>query len=270
MVHDFLHATFGRTGIPVFRLGLSATYRPGRAVIHQALDAGVNFFFCYGFDGQMIKTLRELSARQRERYVVATGAYNLLVGHFDLRRTLEKRLRQLRTDYLDVYLYLGVMKPAHFPRALRDQMAQLRAEGKVRAIGMSCHDRQFVGALAEEGVLDALMVRYNPAHPGAEQDIFPHLATHQPGVISYTATRWRRMLRRPKGWTGGERVPTAGDCYRFVLGSPHVDVCLTAPSNAQQFAENLKAVQAGPLATEDAAYLRSFGAAVRATAGWFM
>jgi predicted aldo/keto reductase-like oxidoreductase len=126
VLHDFLHSTFGQSGIPVFRLGMSASYRPGRDAVHKALDAGVNFFFCYGFDGQMVKTLRELSATQRERYVVATGVYNLLVGHTDIRRTLEKRLRQLRTDYLDVFLFLGVTKPKHFPEKAHEEMIRLR------------------------------------------------------------------------------------------------------------------------------------------------
>jgi aryl-alcohol dehydrogenase-like predicted oxidoreductase len=270
MTHDFLHSTFGRTGIPLFRLGMSATYRPGRDAVHKALDAGVNFFFCYGFDTHMTRTLRELSATQRQRYVVATGAYNLLICHTDIRRTLEKRLRQLRTDYLDVFLFLGVKKPKHFPARVREEMTRLRDAGKVRAIGMSCHDRQFAGRLAAEGALDAFMIRYNAAHRGAEQDIFPHLAAHQPGVISYTATRWRFLLRRPKGWPKDGRVPTAGECYRFVLSNPHVDVCLTAPSNAEHLEANLAAVRAGPLSDADMAFMRDFGDAVHRTAGWFM
>ena len=55
------------------------------------------------------------------------------------------------------------------------------------------------------------MIRYNAAHRGAEQDIFPHLAAHDPGVVSYTATRWSYLLRRPKGWPKDGRVPTAAD-----------------------------------------------------------
>jgi hypothetical protein len=28
-------------------------------------------------------------------------------------------------------------------------------------------------------------------------------------------TRWTALLRRPRGWPKNERVPTAGECYRF-------------------------------------------------------
>ena len=270
MDSDFLHSTLGRTGIRVHRLGLSATYRPGKDVVYKALDEGLNYFFCYGFDNQMIKVLREAFKRDRERYVVATGAYNLLVGHFDVRRTLEKRLRQLQTDYIDVFLLLGVTKPTHFPERLQDEFRRLREDGRVRAVGMSCHDCVFAGQMAAAGALDVLMIRYNAAHRGAEQEIFPHLVAHDSGLVSYTATRWRYLLRRPKGWPKDGRVPTAGECYRFVLSNPHVHVCMTAPSNAQHLADNLAAVRQGPLSEADMGFMREFGDAVHAMGKWFM
>jgi hypothetical protein len=36
MDSDFLHAPLGKLGTPVCRVGLSATYRPGREAIHKA------------------------------------------------------------------------------------------------------------------------------------------------------------------------------------------------------------------------------------------
>jgi aryl-alcohol dehydrogenase-like predicted oxidoreductase len=270
MDSDFLHSTLGRTGLRVHRLGLSATYRPGKDVVYKALDEGLNYFFCYGFDNQMIKVLRDAFKRERQRYVVATGGYNLLVGHFDLRRTLEKRLRQLQTDYIDVFLFLGVTKPKHFPDRLQDELRRLREDGRVRAVGMSCHDRVFAGRLAASGSLDVLMIRYNAAHRGAEADIFPRLGVHDPGLVSYTATRWGHLLRRPRGRPKDGRIPTAGECYRFVLSNPQVDVCMTAPSNARHLAENLAAVRQGPLPDADMVFMREFGDAVHALGKWFM
>jgi aryl-alcohol dehydrogenase-like predicted oxidoreductase len=230
----------------VHRLGLSGTYRPGKKAIFRALDEGINVFFAYGIDLQMLDALRDALPSRREQIVVVTGAYNLIWTGTDVRKTLENRLRKLRTDYLDALLFLGVMKEEQFPQHVRDELVRLREEGKVHRIGLSTHDRKLAGKLAAEGIFDAFMVRYNAAHRGAETDVFPHLAAHDPAVISYTATRWRYMMRRPKGWDKTERVPTAGDAYRFVLSNPHVDVCLTAPSNLSQLEENLAAVRRGP------------------------
>jgi aryl-alcohol dehydrogenase-like predicted oxidoreductase len=270
MDQDFTHTTFGRKGWPVHRLGLSATYRPGKAAVYKALDEGINFFFCFGIDTQMIRVLREVLKSQRERYVVATGAYNYIWWHQNLRRALEKRLRQLRTDYVDVFLFLGVMRRKEFPGALQEELCRLREDGRARSVGISTHDRKFAGELAAQGALDALMVRYNAAHRGAEQDIFPHLKGSNPGVINHTATRWTYLLRRPRGWPSDGHVPDAGLCYRFVLSNPHVHVCLTAPRSVRELEENLAALRQGPLDQEEMLFMQKFGDAVHHTKKWFL
>jgi aryl-alcohol dehydrogenase-like predicted oxidoreductase len=267
---DFTHTLLGNTGMRVHRLGLSATYRPGKKTIYWALDAGLNYFFFFGLDTQMISVLRDVVKHKRENYVVATGAYNFIWGHSNLRRTLEKRLRQLRTDYIDVFLFLGVTKEKHFTQKVREELYRLREEGKVRAVGISTHNRKFAGKLADQGALDVIMMRYNAAHRGAEQEIFPYVRKHNPGVVSFTATRWRYLTRRPRNWPKDAPIPTAGMSYRFVLSNPHVHVCMTAPSNLKQFEENLEALNQGPLTEQEMEFMKRFGDAVHHRKKWFM
>jgi aryl-alcohol dehydrogenase-like predicted oxidoreductase len=102
------------------------------------------------------------------------------------------------------------------------------------------------------------MVRYNAAHTGAEQDIFPRLAKRKPAIIAYTATRWRGLLKRPKNWSGP--VMTASDCYRFCLSNPNVDIVLTGPKNRRQLQENLiDLCEKGPLSEEEIGWIREYG-----------
>jgi aryl-alcohol dehydrogenase-like predicted oxidoreductase len=167
-------------------------------------------------------------------------------------------------------MFLGVMKPEQLPESVLAEMVRFREEGKVRAIGISTHDRKLAGRLAANGALDLLMIRYNAAHRGAETDIFPHLEAHDPGIVSYTATRWSFLLRRTRGWPRERPIPTAGLAYRFVLSNPHVDVVLTAPTNAAQLRENLAAIEKGPLTAEEMTLMREYGDAVHAQRQWFM
>ncbi len=270
MAEEFLRTTLGNTGLKVHRLGLSASYFPGKKTIYKAVDMGLNFFFGFGIDLQMTRVMRDVLHRDRSQFVLATGAYNLIWGYPDLRRTLEKRLRQFGTDYIDIFMFLGVMKEKEFPIQAREDLYKLREEGKIGFVGMSCHDRKFAGQLAAEGALDTLMIRYNAAHRGAEKDIFPHLQQHNPGIISYTATRWTYLLRRPRLWPKSEKLPSAGDCYRFVLSNQNVHVCLTAPRNLRQLEENVKELQAGPLVEDEREFMCSFGDAVYQSNKWFM
>ena len=268
---DLLKQTpLGATGVNVSRLGLSASYRPGIKAIHLAIDEGINFFFGYGFDTQLVKGLRTAFKGDREKFMLATGAYNLIIGYPNLRRTLEKRLRQFSTEYIDTFMFLGVMKEKEFPPKVLEELVRFKEEGKVKSIGISCHNRAFLGKLAAEGTLDVLMLRYNAAHRGAERDVFPYLEAHNTGIVSYTATRWTELMRRPKNWPKGGLIPDAGMAYRFVLSNPHVHVCLTAPTNEKQLRENLAALRRGPLNEEEMHFMRQFGAAVYSNRKWFM
>jgi hypothetical protein len=105
------------------------------------------------------------------------------------------------------------------------------------------------------------MVRYNAAHPGAEQDIFPHLSDGAPGVTTYTGTCWGKLLD-PKRMPAGDQPMTAADCYRFALSSPHVNLCITGPKDDAQMEHALTALEAGPLSEDETRRIRRIGAHV--------
>ncbi len=267
MPDEFLHTTLGRTGLRVFRLGLSGSYRPGEAALREGIEAGMNYLFWFAWDRQMIRVLREVLPGRREQFVVATGAGR--VGPWLFRKSIEHHLRKLRTDYIDVY-HIAWLADGRLNPRIYEILQRAKEQGKIRHIGISTHARRYAGELIRQGRPDVIMMRYNAAHRGAEEEIFPALPASQPGVVSYTATRWRALLKRPKRWGEGERVPSAGDCYRFVLSNPNVHVCLTAPRSAEQLRENLAAVRLGSLAEEDMAFMRRFGDAVHAERRFFL
>ncbi|MEJ2101546.1 MAG: aldo/keto reductase [Desulfobacterales bacterium] len=167
------------------------------------------------------------------------------------KRAFDRLLKTLGTEYLDVFQLFWLGRTSIWTSSTVDALVSLRESGKVRAIGLSTHDRKRAGKLAGDSPLDVLMVRYNAAHTGAEQDIFPHLAKRKPAIIAYTATRWRGLLKRPRDWSGP--VMTAVDCYRFCLSNPHVDI-------VQQLQENLSELRdKGPLSEEENGWIRNYG-----------
>ncbi len=257
---DFLHRSPPAfLGKRAFRLGLSASYGLDEAGIREALERGMNYVFWNPMAKKLTRVLREVARQRREELIIATGP---TLGFFPgaLRRRVERALQVLGTDYLDVFQLYWLGKMSAFTPANVAELQRLKEEGKVRAIGVSIHDRPRAGRLAEDSPLDLLMLRYNAAHPGAEQDVFPHLAARRPAVVAYTATSWSKLLRPPPGWKGP--VPTAGDCYRFCLSSPHVDVVLSAPGKAERLRENLSALERGPMTAEELAWMRELGRAV--------
>ena len=259
MATDFLHRDVPALRKRVFRLGLAVSHGLDEEGIREALDGEVNYVFWNPLARRLVGPLRDALSRNRERYVVATGpSFGWFAG--SIRRRVESALRQLDTDYLDVLQLYWLGVSSSLGEANVEALARLREEGKVRAVGVSIHDRPRAARLAEDSVLDLLMIRYSAAHPGAEKDVFPHLARRSPAVVAYTATAWRRLLRQPRGWD--ERPATAGECYRFCLTSPHVDVVLFSPANAGQLREDLAAAARGPLEAPEMDFMRRLGRAV--------
>ena len=243
----------------VHRLGLATNHGLDEAGIRGALERGLNYVFWTPTARRLTVPLREALRRDRQRYVVATGpSFGFFAG--SVRRRVERALLVLGTDYLDVLQLYWLGRTSALTDGTIGEMVRLREQGKVRALGVSIHDRERAGRLAADSPLDLLMIRYNAAHPGAERDIFPHLEKRHPAIVAYTATNWRRRMRAPRGWAGP--VPSAGDCYRFCLSSPHVDITLCSPANLAQLDENLQALQRGPLSEAEMAELRRFGQAV--------
>ena len=255
---DFTHRELRVIGKRVFRLGLAANYGIDEAGVRAAMERGMNYLYLTT-RGSMAKPLRDALAKDRDKLVVATGP---LVGYFggSVRRSAERNLKKLGTDYIDIFQlpWLGV--GSAWTASTLEELEHLKSSGKVRALGVSIHDRERAGKLAADSPLDMLMIRYNAAHPGAERDIFPHCDKRKPNIIAYTATRWRKLLKAPSGWKGN--VMTAGDCYRFCLSNPTVDVTLTGPATAKQLDENLAAIEKGPLTPEEDTWMREFGKAV--------
>lgn len=251
---------FGRTGLMVSRMGVASGYGVPTAAVEKALDEyGVNFLWVSAMRrSQMMKAIRNLVPKHRYelRIVLALPAF----ASFFLRRFVEGSLRKLKIEQVDLMVLQDLRKPPG--QKLVERMHRLKDSGKVRFFGISGHDRPFLGSIARGEVnvpADFLQIRYNAVHTGAEQDIFLHLPQEdRPGIATFTATCWRKLLR-PKLMPTGERPLTPADCYRFVLSNPDVDVCLTAPSSIAQMEENLKSLEAGPLDVEEMARVRRIG-----------
>jgi len=251
---------FGRTGLMVSRMGVASGYGVPAAAIEKAFhEYGVNYLWVSAMRrGQMMRAIRSLAPQNRDelRIVLALPAF---AGLF-LQRFVERSLKKLKIERADFMVLQDLRKPPG--QKLVDRVHRLTESGKVRFVGMSSHDRPFLGKFVRGEVkapVDFIQARYNAVHTGAEQDIFQHLPPEDPpGIVTFTATCWRRLFK-PKLMPTGERPLTPAECYRFVLSNPNVDVCLTGPSSVAQVEDNLKALDAGPLDEEEMARVRRIG-----------
>lgn len=255
--------TLGRTGLSVSPLAVSGGYGVDARALREAFDRGVNYWYHGSFRRPaMTQAVRELVAEgKRDELVLVLQSYTRWAWF--LEKSIERGLRMCKTDRADVLL-LGWFNRAPSER-LMERVERLRARGLFRYVAISSHERTLFAKLAADPRFDILHVRYNAAHSGAEQDVFPAMAEGpRPGVVAYTATSWGQLLDE-KRMPAGERPLRASECYRFVLTNPDFDLCMTGPADAAQMREALSALEAGPLTSDELARARRIGAHVHAT-----
>lgn len=252
--------SLGRTELQVARLGISSSYGAKAETFEEAFEYGLNYFtwgtFIKGDSREMKKAIRNIVAKgKRDQLVISVFTYAhepLLTKYF-----LKKRLKALGIDHVDVLL-LGYFPKVPSTRILYGAR-KLKESGLVRHLGISGHQRKMFQELKQVEDIDIFHIRYNAAHRGAEQDIFPYFdAEDRPGIVSFTATRWGKLLS-PKNMPKGEDPLTASDCYRYVLSNPQLDVCMMGIKNSQQLRQNMSILEKGALNEEEKLRIERLG-----------
>jgi aryl-alcohol dehydrogenase-like predicted oxidoreductase len=269
----FTRRPLGQTELRTTPLALAAwsvrTAGPNRRLTADDVERayyehGINTFLFHFLMHPMVEGLRRLiRAGHRDDLVLMTEV-GLPAGWL-VRRGYERHARAVGTDVIDVLLLGWVRQRWYLTGRTWSTLERLRSDGRVRAIGFSSHDRPLAARLAREFRPDVLMLRYNAAHRGAEREVFATLDTPRPGVIAYTATRWG-MLLDPLPERGFPRGMTPGECYRFALSHPAVDLVLCAARSPDELRQDVAAVREGPLDAARLDEVRRFGDAVHAAA----
>jgi aryl-alcohol dehydrogenase-like predicted oxidoreductase len=251
----------GQTGLSVSRLGIGSSWVGSERFIEEAVEQGINYLYWGSIRRPAFgRAIRNVARRNRAGIVLTVQSYSRVAAL--MAPSVEIALRRAGVEYFD-FLLLGMWNQP--PRqALVDAALRLRAQGKVRHLMLSTHNRpslqgHFRDFEAGRSPFDVFMLRYNAVHRGAERDVFPHLpAQRPPGLIAYTATRWGHLLD-PAKMAPGQSPPLASDCYRFALSHPAVSLVLCGPANREQMQEAIRALDAGPLTADETARMRRIG-----------
>jgi aryl-alcohol dehydrogenase-like predicted oxidoreductase len=203
---------FGRLGWSVSEIGFGAWAIGGNmwgpqeddesvAALHTALDRGVNFIdtaqgYGNGHSEEIIG--RVLKHRSEEIYVATkvppqkgpwpppqdADAKDLFPKEYIIGE-LEKSLRRLGRDYVDVYQFHTWASAFNLQDEWFEAMDILRGQGKIRAVGVSVPDttpENVIGALVQRRV-ESVQVIYNIFEQFPEENLFPVAEALGVGII---------------------------------------------------------------------------------------
>lgn len=285
----------GNIGIKVSEIGFGAWAIGGDAwgpvedarskmALERALELGVTFIDTadvYG-DGHSEKLVGEVIKGKRDQVVVATKGG--LIGHhrdpqgepvYDrpekVIEAFEASLRRLGTDYLDVYFDHIWWDKEEETEAFLTAFAQLKREGRVRAVGVSTDSSDYVKHFNRDGGLDVVQLDYSILNRNAEKEILPYCQEQGIGVVVRGPLRMGLLTGKftpdtnfpegdvRKGWPQEEwfresleKVEELRDletdeqtlgqlALRFVLDHPAVSVAIPGAKTPEQVEANVAA-----------------------------
>ena len=174
----------------------AADVQESKDAIHHALELGINLFDTaqgYGFGAAEVLLAEALRERAgRDEVIIATkGGLRMdgdrLVRDASrrwLREGVESSLRNLGTDYIDLYQvhWPDLHTP---PEETAGVLEELVDEGKIRHFGVSNYDADEMQALGRSGRVQTLQPPYHLFRRDIEETILPYTAEHDIGVLVY-------------------------------------------------------------------------------------
>lgn len=179
----------GRTGLRVSAIALGCEGFIGKnadevkADFDFAISRGINFIDIYSPNPDLRRNIGQALAGRRDEFVIQ-GHLSTVWENDQYLRTretakiipaFEKQLEELSTDYVDIGMIHYVDAEDDFHTVFDGEIIRiaqhLKAEGKIRHIGMSSHNPVVARMAVETGLIDVLMFSINPAYDLQPADV---------------------------------------------------------------------------------------------------
>jgi aryl-alcohol dehydrogenase-like predicted oxidoreductase len=298
------YTTLGKTGLRVSvaglgcggnsRLGMGAGKSSSEAaqVVRKAIELGVNYFDTaknYGTEPAVGEAIKDVS---RDSVVISTKSTIKVDGERltpdQLIANLDKSLKDLDTDYVDIYMLHGV-QPVDYDYALETLAPPLLKEkekGKFRHLGITetaprDPTQTMLQRAVQEPCWEVAMLAYHMMNQNARARLFPQFQEHGvgtllmfvvrnifsvPGLLEKTVAELVKSgdlpsdfpnMDDPLGFLvhdgGADTIQDAA--YRFARHQPGADVVLFGTGNPDHLQSNIDSILKPALPEADVAKL---------------
>lgn len=265
----------------------------------RALDHGINFIDTaeqYGA-GLSESLIGDVIARRRDQVVIATKFAHTNSAPHKLRLALEESLRRLNTDYVDLYQQHWPPKSQPLEETI-EVLEQLKAEGKIRALGVCNWMEPEWKEFPHAERIDAVQNCANLVWRSSEPEVFPICRKGGVSVLAYSPLaqglltgRFKKRDETPSDSRSRNRLfkldanpalqsllasladkakqygkSQAQIALRWLLDHPSINVVISGASSIKQLDENL-AVLGWSLEKSDWEELSTLGAKVMPNIG---
>jgi aryl-alcohol dehydrogenase-like predicted oxidoreductase len=291
------YTTLGRTGlkVSVMGLGCGGPSRIGQStgvseedsveIVKHAINSGINFIDTaevYQTEPIVGKGIKNID---REKIIISTkkSTWGTLTSQ-DVQKSFERSLKNLGTDYIDIYHLHGVILKDYDYLYLEivPTLLELKDQGKIRFLGITERfnpdpNHSMLQRALQDDVWDVMMVGFNILNQSARDLVLTKAIEKNIGILIMFAVRL--ALSRPKRLKeclnelieknqinpseidmedplkflihegGAENLVDAA--YRFCRYEPGIHVILSGTGNLSHLQDNLESILRPPLPETD-------------------
>lgn len=199
------YRTLGRSGLKVSEVGLGCEHLQGlpyeqvKSVIDAALAGGVNVMDVFMSEPEVRTNIGKALSGRREQVVLQghigaawlNGQYKRTRDLAHCKTFFEDFLTRLQTDYVDIGMIHFVDSEEDYKSVFESDVIeyakQLKAEGKIKALGMSSHNPSIAERAVRTGLIDVLMFSINPVYDLMPENVVIDELTN---MDSYARREW--------------------------------------------------------------------------------
>ena len=236
---------FGKTGMKIKRVGFGGipiqriSQEDTNKVIDELEKCGVNFIdTARGYTVSEEYLGKALKGR-REKFYIATKSMSR--DYESMKRDIEISLKNLQTDYIDLYQMHNV-KPAEYDTLFGEDKAyrallEAKEQGKIKHIGITSHGLETVEKAVESDKFETIQFPYNIVENQADE-VFKRAYEKGVGTI----------VMKP---LAGGAIDDGTLAMKYLLSREYIDVAIPGMDSPQQVIENTDVLQNYELTEED-------------------
>jgi hypothetical protein len=252
----------GNTGLEVTPLGFGCMLVSDPSVVAQAVDMGLNLYdtaraYQNGNNERMVGAV--LGGRRKKAILQSKSAAKTKAAALS---DLDTSLKELGTDYLDVWYLHDKNQPEEVSDDLLEAQHVAKQAGKIRFAGVSTHciNRDIIPWLVQRGQTDVILITYNFAMP-AEMRMDESIRKARAAGIGIIAMKvmaggYARLKREPdlmRRLLGNADTQASADtllklgampaALKWVLRNRDVDSAIVGITDTDQLEENVAAMR---------------------------
>ena len=203
------YRNLGNTGFKVSDISFGAAHITDGAVVRYAVDCGVNYIDTAPIYGQSERLIGEVLMEKRKEVFIATK-YNQRAWRAkspeelkkNLKESLERSLKDLRTDYVDALLIHGASESRMKSEEMHEVFEKAKMEGKVKYSGVSVHSSETGKVVKQFFNYDSMKILTPVYNYLNDRDVNEDIKSAAEKGIAVVAmkTRMGAYLERLPGW----------------------------------------------------------------------